>query len=60
MAEQAGSALANAQLYHRTADLARNLSIAMESRGVIEPAKGIIMFRKRCSEPAHLADLLSP
>jgi len=57
LAEPAAAALANAQLYHRSAELARNLSIAMESRGVIEQAKGIIMFRRRCSEEDAFARL---
>lgn len=50
LADQAATALDNAQLYHRSAELARNLSIAMESRGVIEQAKGIIMSRRHCTE----------
>jgi GAF domain-containing protein len=42
-------AMANAHLYDSTATLARQLQAAMESRAVIEQAKGIIMAERRCS-----------
>ena len=52
LAEQAAIALANAQLFARSAELAHNLSVALETRGVIEQAKGMIMARRRCDEDA--------
>ena len=57
LSEQASAALANAQLYQRSAELARNLSIAMESRAVIEQAKGVIMSH-RGGDPDEAFDLL--
>ncbi|GGQ71579.1 GAF and ANTAR domain-containing protein [Couchioplanes azureus] len=45
----AAVALANAYAYHSTADLARHLQAAMDSRAVIEQAKGIIMAEQRCT-----------
>jgi GAF domain-containing protein len=45
----AAVALANAQLYDTTADLAQHMQAAMESRAVIEQAKGIIMGDRRCT-----------
>jgi GAF domain-containing protein len=42
-------ALANAHLYDATATLAQQLQAAMESRAVIEQAKGIIMSERHCS-----------
>lgn len=42
-------AIANAQLYNSTANLVAQMQLAMESRGTIERAKGIIMGRNRCS-----------
>ncbi|BEL02113.1 GAF and ANTAR domain-containing protein [Actinoplanes sichuanensis] len=47
-AEYAAVALANADLYHSTATLARQMTAAMDSRAVIEQAKGIIMSQRRC------------
>lgn len=44
----AAVALANAYAYHDAADLARQLQEAMESRAVIEQAKGIVMAEQRC------------
>ena len=49
LAEQAAAALANAQLYQHSEELARNLAIAMESRAAIEQAKGVIMAQRGCS-----------
>ena len=48
-AGHAAVAVANASLLASTADLARNLQIAMASRAVIEQAKGIIMAQRRCT-----------
>ncbi len=45
----AAVALANAHLYDTTADLAEHTRKAMENRAVIEQAKGIIMFERRCT-----------
>jgi GAF domain-containing protein len=45
----AAVALANAHLYDTTATLAQQMQAAMESRAVIEQAKGIIMGQRRCT-----------
>ena len=45
----AAVALANAHLYDAKATLAQHMEAAMESRAVIEQAKGIIMGERRCS-----------
>jgi GAF domain-containing protein len=45
----AAVALANAHLYDATATLAQQMRAAMESRAVIEQAKGIIMGQRRCT-----------
>jgi GAF domain-containing protein len=45
----AAVALANAHLYDATAVLAEQMRAAMESRAVIEQAKGIIMAERRCT-----------
>lgn len=45
----AAVALANAHLYDAQATLAQHLQAAMESRAVIEQAKGIIIGERRCS-----------
>jgi AmiR/NasT family two-component response regulator len=42
-------ALANAHLYDTTASLAHHMQTAMESRAIIEQAKGIIMAERRCT-----------
>lgn len=46
-AEHAAVTLANAHLYERTASRANQMQSAMESRAVIEQAKGIIMAEHR-------------
>lgn len=45
----AAVALANAHLYDATTTLAEHMKAAMESRAVIEQAKGIIMGDRRCT-----------
>jgi GAF domain-containing protein len=45
----AAVALANAHLYETTANLAQHMQSAMETRAVIEQAKGIIMGERRCT-----------
>ena len=44
-ASYAGVAVANAALYHHNAELADQMRTAMQSRSVIEQAKGILMAR---------------
>ncbi|GAA4587344.1 GAF domain-containing protein [Actinoplanes octamycinicus] len=53
----AAVALANAHLYDTTATLAQHMQAAMESRAVIEQAKGIIMGERRCSADEAFAIL---
>jgi GAF domain-containing protein len=48
-ASYAGVAVANAALYNYTAELADQMRAAMQSRSVIEQAKGILMARDGCS-----------
>jgi len=48
-ASYAGVAVANAALYNYTAGLADQMRAAMQSRSVIEQAKGILMARDGCS-----------
>jgi GAF domain-containing protein len=45
----AAVALANAHLYDAQANLAQQMQAAMQSRAVIEQAKGIIMASRRCT-----------
>jgi GAF domain-containing protein len=56
-AEYAAVALANADLYHSAAALARQMREAMTSRAVIEQAKGIIMGQRRCGPEEAFAIL---
>jgi transcriptional regulator with GAF, ATPase, and Fis domain len=60
-ASYAAVALANAHLYDATATLAQQLQTAIESRAVIEQAKGIVMGDRRCSadEAFHILTKLS-
>jgi GAF domain-containing protein len=53
----AAVALANANLYDATATLAQQLQAAMDSRAVIEQAKGIIMAERRCDADQAFAVL---
>jgi GAF domain-containing protein len=45
----AAVALANAHLYNTTASLAQQMQAAMDSRAMIEQAKGIIIGERRCT-----------
>jgi GAF domain-containing protein len=47
-ASYAGVALANMHLYESTRTLAEQLQNAMESRAVIEQAKGVLMGQRQC------------
>ena len=51
-ADQLGVAMASATLYAESFELAQQLQQAMESRAVIEQAKGILMAAQRCSADA--------
>ncbi|MBB2944254.1 GAF domain-containing protein [Actinoplanes lutulentus] len=53
----AAVALGNAHLYDSTVNLAQHMQAAMESRAVIEQAKGIIMGERRCSADEAFAIL---
>lgn len=50
-------ALANAHLYEATSTLAEQMKSAMESRAVIEQAKGIVMSDRRCTADEAFAIL---
>ena len=54
----AAVAMANAHLYDSTANLAHHMQAAMESRAVIEQAKGIVMGERRCSAEDAFAILV--
>jgi GAF domain-containing protein len=56
-AEYVAVVLSNADRYHATATLARQMRQAMESRAVIEQAKGIIMSQRRCGPDEAFAIL---
>ncbi|WP_436529675.1 GAF and ANTAR domain-containing protein [Actinoplanes sp. HUAS TT8] len=56
-ASYAAVALANAHLYDTTVTLANHMQAAMESRAVIEQAKGIIMGQRHCSPDEAFAIL---
>ncbi|RBY93659.1 antitermination regulator [Blastococcus sp. TF02-8] len=47
-AEAIAVAVANADAHAQLADQARNMRIAMESRAVIEQAKGVLMAQRHC------------
>ena len=51
-ADQLGVAVATATLYMESYELSRQLQQAMESRAVIEQAKGILMAAQRCTPDA--------
>jgi GAF domain-containing protein len=50
LAGQAAVALANSRLYQDAVKLTQQLNEALESRGIIERAKGVLMEREKCSE----------
>jgi GAF domain-containing protein len=54
----AAVAIANARLYQITATLADNMRRAMETRAVIEQAKGIVIAQQHCS-PEYAFELLT-
>jgi GAF domain-containing protein len=54
----AAVAIANAHLYQATATLADQMRRAMETRAVIEQAKGIIIAQQHCT-PEHAFELLT-
>lgn len=56
-ASYAGVALANMHLYESTRSLAEQLQAAMDSRAVIEQAKGVLMGQRHCT-PDKAFDLL--
>ena len=51
-AAEAGIAVANAEIYHQTRQLADQLQEAMSSRAVIEQAKGVLMAEQGCTAEA--------
>jgi transcriptional regulator with GAF, ATPase, and Fis domain len=50
--------IANARLYHSTATLAEGMRRAMETRAVIEQAKGILVAQQHCT-PERAFELLT-
>ncbi len=56
-ASYAGVALANMHLYDSTRQLAQNLETAMQSRAIIDQAKGVLMAQRRRT-PEQAFDLL--
>ena len=54
----AAVAIANARLYQSTATLAENMRRAMETRAVIEQAKGILIAQQHCT-PEFAFELLT-
>ena len=56
-ADQAAVALANAQIHHQTAVVVAQLHEALESRPVIDQAKGILMSQRACTADEAFAVL---
>jgi GAF domain-containing protein len=50
VAEAIAIAVVNAEAHHRLGEQARNLQIAMQTRAVIEQAKGVLMAQRRVGE----------
>ncbi len=50
LADQVMTAVANAELYESSHALAVHLELALESRGVIERAKGVLIARQGCDQ----------
>ena len=57
LVENASRVITNAELYHSTSERASQLATALESRAVIDQAKGILMAVQRCG-PDEAFDLL--
>jgi GAF domain-containing protein len=57
-ASYAAGAVHNLHLYESTRELAQNLDVAMQSRAVIEQAKGILMSQRHC-DAAEAFNLLA-
>ncbi|MFG1921916.1 GAF and ANTAR domain-containing protein [Cryptosporangium sp. NPDC048952] len=57
VADYAAVAVANAHLYATTSELAEGMRSAMESRAVIEQAKGILIAEHKCSAEEAFAQL---
>ena len=57
LASYAAVAVRNMHLYESTRDLAQNLDAAMQTRAVIEQAKGILMSQRRCDATEAFAVL---
>ncbi|HET6794817.1 MAG TPA: ANTAR domain-containing protein [Acidimicrobiales bacterium] len=57
LVENASRVITNAELYHITSERASQLATALESRAVIDQAKGILMAVQRCG-PDEAFDLL--
>ncbi|PWR05589.1 histidine kinase [Micromonospora acroterricola] len=56
-ADHAAAAMANAHLYDTQVTLTQHMQAAMQSRAVIEQAKGIIMAERRCTADQAFAIL---
>jgi GAF domain-containing protein len=57
VAAPVAATLANARAYHRVEQLSQQLQEALDTRAVIEQAKGILMVRAGCDEHAAFAML---
>ena len=57
LAEHAASIISNQRVYLSARSLAHHLQVALDSRGVIDQAKGILIATQRCS-PDEAFDLL--